>query len=98
VWAALLVRRRLTTGSWGVTLSFLSRGARRPFCWLAGVGIVVVCAADVSSLAGHGGGEVGPVVAGIVALTLLALVAVDTLFGASIVVAAAASRGRRRRR
>ena len=102
VWAGVLVWRRLRTGSTGVTLAWLSRSGRRAFSWVAAVGIVAVSAAYLSGLTGHGGASFGPVVATIVALALIALVLLDAVMGASIVVADAAERqvrrGRRRRR
>lgn len=98
VWAVLLVRRRLRDGSWGVTLAFLSRSGRRTFLTISVVGIAGVVAAYSSQLAGHGGAGVAPVIGGVATVGLLALVALDVVLGASIVVADAASRRTRRRR
>jgi apolipoprotein N-acyltransferase len=98
VWAGVLLWRRARTGSTGVTLAWLSRSGRRAFAWLAGIGVVAVSAAYVSGLSGHGGASFGPVVATIVGVALLALVLLDAVLGASIVVADAAERQVRRRR
>jgi hypothetical protein len=97
VWAAILVRRRVTTGSWGVTLAFLSRSGRRAFVVLAGVGLVGVSVADVSAVTGHGGGDFAGVIGLLVALGLFVLVATDVVFGGAIVAADAATRRGRRR-
>jgi apolipoprotein N-acyltransferase len=97
VWTGVLVWRRLRTGSTGVTLAWLSRSGRRAFAWLAALGVLAVSAAYVSGLTGHGGASFGPVVATIVALALIALVLLDAVMGASIVVADAAERQVRRR-
>lgn len=98
LWACVLAWRRLRTGSTGVTLAWLSRSGRRAFAWLAGVGVVAVSAAYVSGLTGHGGASFGPVVATIVVVALIALVLLDAVLGASMVVADAAERQVRRRR
>lgn len=98
VWIGVLLWQRLRTGSWGVTLAFLSRSGRRAFAWISAAGIALVCATYASSLSGHGGGQIGPVVAGIASVGLLAIVALDVVMGATIVVADAATRRTRRRR
>jgi hypothetical protein len=98
VWAAMLVWRRLRDGSWGVTLAFLSRSGRRSFVAISAVGIAGVTAAYSSQLSGHGGAGVAPVIGGVATVGLLALVALDVVLGASIVVADAATRRSRSRR
>ncbi len=96
VWVALLLWRRVREGSWGVTLAFLSRSGRRAFVALAIGAFAGVVAAYSSQLSGHGGAGVGSVIGGIGTVGLLALVALDVVLGASIVVADAATRRSRR--
>jgi len=98
VWAAVLVWQRVRHGSWGITLTFLSRSGRRAFVLLSAVGIAGVSLAYVSQLTGHGGAGVAPVIGGVATVGLLALVVLDWVLGASIVVADVATRRARRRR
>jgi hypothetical protein len=98
VWAGLLVWQRFRHGSWGVTLAFLSRSGRRAFVVCSTVGIVGVSLAYASQLSGHGGAGIAPVIGGVATVGLLALVVLDWVLGASIVVADAATRRARRRR
>jgi hypothetical protein len=98
LWAALLVWRRVREGSWGVTLAFLSRSGRRAFVVLALVGFAGVVAAYASQFSGNGGAGVASVIGGVATVGLLALVALDVVLGASIVVADAATRRTRRGR
>ncbi len=99
VWLVLLVRDRLRHGSWGITLTFLSRGAGRVFVVLWTIGFAVVVAAYSSELSGNGGADIAATVGTAVTVGLLVIVVLDLVFGATIVVAGAASRrGRRRRR
>jgi hypothetical protein len=97
VWAALLLWQRLRHGSWGVSLAFLSRSGRRAFVAIGGGGLAVVVALYAAAIAGHGGAHVAPVVGGLVTAGLLAIVALDVVLAASITVAGAATRPRRRR-
>jgi hypothetical protein len=100
VWLGLIGWQRLRHGSWGVTLAFLSRSGRRVFVFLWLVGFAVVVAADLAQLTGRGGAGIAATTGTAVTLGLLAVFALDLVFGASIVVADAATRqsGRRRRR
>lgn len=98
VWAGLLVWQRVRHGSWGVTLAFLSRSGRRAFVVLSTVGILGVSLAYGSQLSGDGGAGVAPVIGGVATVGLLALIVLDWMLGASIVVANAATRRTRRRR
>jgi hypothetical protein len=97
VWGAGLCWRRLRSGSWGMTLAFLSRSGRRAFVSLAAIGLIVVTAAYASAIAGHGGSHIAPVAGTLVALGLLALVAADVVLGGAIAAADAATRPGRRR-
>jgi hypothetical protein len=98
VWAGVLVWRRLTSGSSGFTLAWLSRSGRRAFAWLTAVGILAVSALYVAGLTGHGGASEAPMVSTLAAVCLVAIVFLDAVLGASIVVADAAERQARRRR
>jgi hypothetical protein len=98
VWAGMLVWRRLRDGSWGVTLAFLSRSGRRTCVVLSLVGFAGVVAAYASQFSGNGGAGVASVIGGVATVGLLALVALDVVLGASIVVADAATRRTRRSR
>jgi CHASE2 domain-containing sensor protein len=92
----LIARERISTGSWGVTLAFLSRSGRRAFVVLWATGFVAVCAAYGSALAGNGGVDLASTIGGLVTAGLLALVVTDMVFGGAMVAADAAGRRRRR--
>lgn len=98
VWLVLLVRDRIRHGTWGLTLGFLSRGARRVFVVLWAIGFAVVTGGYASQLEGNGGADIAATVGTAVTVGLLVIVALDLVFGATIVVAGAASRRSRRGR